>query len=77
MVVKGTAYEYFFRNSNDPTKKKIWIDRMEPYIDDADYPTVCIVYRLLYKELFNIIPSEHFPSRKFSCIPILFEHTKP
>jgi len=44
MVVKGTAYEYYFRNaaSDDLVKKKIWKERMEPYIDDPDYATVGI-----------------------------------
>ena len=44
MVVKGTAYEYYFRNAanDDLVKKKIWKERMEPYIDDPDYATVGI-----------------------------------
>ena len=62
MVVKGTAYEYFFRNANDPIKKKIWTDRMEPYMDNADYPTVCSFYRELHPNNFNIIPNKHFTS---------------
>ena len=46
MVVKGTAYEYYFRNAanDDLVKKKIWKERMEPYIDDPDYATVGISY---------------------------------
>ena len=39
-VVKGTAYEYIFRNADDPTKKRIWHERMKQYIDDVDYPAV-------------------------------------
>ena len=40
MVVKGTAYEFYFRNSDDPTIQRIWTDRMKPYIDSPNYPTV-------------------------------------
>ena len=39
-VVKGTAYEYFFRNADDPIKKRIWHERMKQYVDDVDYPVV-------------------------------------
>ena len=51
MVVKGTAYEYYFRNAanDDLVKKKIWKERMEPYIDDPDYATVGI------SNIFNVI----------------------
>ena len=44
MVVKGTAYEYYFRNAanDDLVRQKIWKERMEPYIDDPDYATVGI-----------------------------------
>merc|ERR1719242_2272549 len=33
MVVKGTAYEYYFRNAanDDLVRQKIWKERMEPY----------------------------------------------
>ena len=39
-VVKGTAYEYTFRNADDATRQKIWNERMEPYMNDPNYPTV-------------------------------------
>ena len=61
MVVKGTAYEYYFRNAanDDLVKKKIWKERMEPYIDDPDYATVGISN--IFKWNFNTI---------ISCIPL-------
>ena len=37
-VVKGTAYEYTFRNADETTKQRIWNERMEPYMNDM--PTV-------------------------------------
>ena len=51
MVVKGTAYEYYFRNAanDDLVRQKIWKERMEPYIDDPDYATVGI------SNIFNVI----------------------
>ena len=54
MVVKGTAYEYYFRNAanDDLVKKKIWKERMEPYIDDPDYATVGISN--IFKWNFNV-----------------------
>ena len=42
MVVKGTAYEFFFSQSDDPTRQRIWTERMEPYFDRPDYPKVII-----------------------------------
>ena len=44
MLVKGTAYEFQFRNTEDPIKQRIWNERMEPYIDLPSYPTVYINY---------------------------------
>ena len=38
--MKGTIYEYRFRNAEDPVKKRIWTERMESYIDTPNYPTV-------------------------------------
>ena len=63
MVVKGTAYEYYFRNAanDDLVKKKIWKERMEPYIDDPDYATVGIsnVFKWNF-DTINPLYTEHF-----------------
>ena len=40
MLVKGTVYEDIFRLSDDPIMKRIFNERMLPYMDEADYPTV-------------------------------------
>ena len=59
MVVKGTAYEYYFRNAanDDLVRQKIWKERMEPYIDDPDYATVGISN--IFKWNFNTIYMPH------------------
>ena len=58
MVVKGTAYEYYFRNAanDDLVKKKIWKERMEPYIDDPDYATVEISKYFQWNVSTSILP---------------------
>ena len=53
-LVKGTAYEYFFRNADDPTKKRIWTERMEPYIDIPNYPTVATAVILCCRAILHI-----------------------
>ena len=40
MLVKGTVYEDIFRYSDDPTIQKIFNERMLPYMDGTNYPTV-------------------------------------
>ena len=42
MVIKGSAYEYIFRNAadEDKIKKRIWKERIEPYIEMPNYATV-------------------------------------
>ena len=40
MLVKGTVYEDIFRLSDDPIMKQIFNERMLPYMDEPDYPTV-------------------------------------
>lgn len=40
MIPKGYIYEDYFRYSEDPIIQKIWTERIEPYIDDPNYPTV-------------------------------------
>ena len=42
MLVKGTVYEDVFRYSDDPTMKQIFNERMLPYMEDQNYPTVNI-----------------------------------
>ena len=46
-MVSGTVYEYNFRNADDPIKKRIWKERIAPYMDTANYPSVC--YYILMK----------------------------
>ena len=54
---KGTAYEYIFRNADDPTKERIWTERMEPYIDIENYPTVAtaVILYCIAKYILNIV----------------------
>ena len=59
-VVKGTWYEYMFNNADDPIKKEIWMDRMQPYMDSLHYPTVGL-------ENFHIF---YFASVYFYLIPM-------
>ena len=47
-VVGGTSYEYIFRNAEDPVKKRIWTELMEPYTELENYPSVRIT-------VFNIV----------------------
>ena len=52
MVIKGIAYEFFFRNTDDPIKQRIWTERMEPIYDN--FPTVNDFYDS-YIESFRIL----------------------
>ena len=56
-VVKGTSYEYMFRNADDPTMKRVWTERMEPYIDIENYPTVAtaVILYCIAKYILNIV----------------------
>ena len=42
MLVKGTAYEDIFHHSDDPILQRIWNERMKPYMEEPNYPTVLI-----------------------------------
>ena len=33
IVTKGTFMEDYFRDSNEPTRQKVWKERIKPYID--------------------------------------------
>ena len=37
---KRDIAEDFFRYSTDPTIQKVWKKRIEPFMEDKDYPTV-------------------------------------
>ena len=48
VLPKGYIAEDFFRYSADPTVQKVWRKRIEPYMDDENYPTVCFENDIVY-----------------------------
>ena len=47
LLPKGFIHEDFFRHSTDPIVQKLWKERIEPYMDQPNYPTVRTNYTFI------------------------------
>ena len=54
VLPKGYIAEDFFRYSADPTVQKVWKKRIEPYMEDENYPTVCFENTIMQDVVYNI-----------------------
>ena len=41
MVLKGSMHEAHFRTAKDPIKERVWLERIQPFLNEPKYSTVC------------------------------------
>ena len=40
MVLKGSMHEAHFRTAKDPIKERVWLERIQPFLNEPKYSTV-------------------------------------